>query len=388
MQMTPELSMMIQAAEVCIDRFIPFVIYSLPGKEEVEFFASLPNAEGLSPAPADPDADSFFISRFGADEPYMAGVKASMSINDILEWASANPDTRFEPPCEFPVRSSTLRSGWEKAFRSVRKRLRATKGKVVLSRHTALFSSRPLVPLALEYISLNPANFGYLCFTPETGVWYGSTPELLLETDGKGEFRTMALAGTRWDDSEPWDSKNIAEHAFVSSYITHRLAIAGLDVEVGDVTTLSTNGVEHLMTPIKARGNAEFPTLLSLLNPTPAVAGVPLDVAMAEIDLFETHQRRCYAGAVGLRLGGISRAFVNLRCAFAAPAVALKGSLPGWIHNVYAGGGLVADSDPKMEWEELNRKSLALLKVITDGDIYSSIEPHTVQLKYLKSHPF
>lgn len=367
----PRPDIIITAAEACLQRNIPFALYSLPGSGGLRFMASLPDDEGRADACIATPGDCFFISRFGADESYVAGVRADMDAPGVMEWISEHPRQVFEPARELPYRHSTVRAGWERAFAAMRGRLRRHGGKVVLSRHTAVFSTRPLVPLAVSYISLTPANFGYLCFTPETGVWYGSTPELLLESEEPGRYRTMALAGTRWDPSQPWDAKNLAEHATVVTYIEHCLVEAGLDVSVGQVTTLTTNGVEHLYTPIEARGDATFGSLLGRLNPTPAVAGTPLEVALSEIDMLETHQRRCYAGAVGVRTGGATRAFVNLRCGFAAPA---GDTIPGWIHNIYAGGGLMADSDPATEWEELDRKTRTLTGLIADGLTAPSLE--------------
>lgn len=365
---------MITAAEACLQHNIPFALFSLPGSDELRFMASLPDSEGRSAAHMRTPGDCFFISRFGADEPYMAGVRADMDAHAVLRWIETHPQQSFEAASELPYRHSTVRVGWERAFTAMRGRLRRHGGKVVLSRHTAIFSSRPLVSLAVRYIALTTANFGYLCFTPETGVWYGSTPELLLESDGNGVFRTMALAGTRWDPAVQWDIKNLAEHATVVSYIQYCLVEAGLEVNVGEITSVTTNGVEHLCTPIEARGDVSFDDLLDRLNPTPAVAGIPLELALSEIDMFETHQRRCYAGAVGVRTGGTTRAFVNLRCAFAAPAVAVNGTLPGWIHNIYAGGGLMADSEAPTEWEELDRKSRTLTGLIADGLTAPDIE--------------
>ena len=373
--MTDQQSLERLAAEICLSRNIPFVIYSLPGGTATRFYASLPDAEGCSRVSADDSGDCFFISRFGADEPYVAGVRCDMSAQDLIDYITANPDTVYVDTGEMPYKTSTVRASWNMAFRTMRERLRHEGGKVVLSRHTALFSSRSLLPLALEYMSLNPDNFGYICFTPENGVWYGSTPELLLATgDGAGEYSTMALAGTRWSDDGPCDEKNIAEHETVVGYIASVLEDAGLEVARGTRHGVVTNGVEHLCTPLTARGDVPFGELLQRLNPTPAVAGVPLDKALGEIDLLESHQRRCYAGAVGVTEGGRSMAFVNLRCAFAAPAVNCNGRLEGWIHNVYAGGGIMPDSDEETEWSELEHKSRTLIRLI-DGDMW---DPETV----------
>ncbi|MDE6171424.1 MAG: chorismate-binding protein, partial [Duncaniella sp.] len=91
-------------------------------------------------------------------------------------------------------------------------------------------------------------------------------------------------------------------------------------------------------------------------------AGMPLEIAIAEIDTFESHRRRCYAGVVGARIDGDFHAFVNLRCAFAAHADFQKSH--GWLYNLYAGGGLMPDSEEEAEWNETVAKTVILSTII------------------------
>ncbi|MCM1163017.1 MAG: chorismate-binding protein [Muribaculaceae bacterium] len=365
--MTPEeLNEIKEAAALSLRYNIPFAVYSLPGEAALHFMAceSMMVADGV-----DIDAgECFFISRFGADEPCMAGVKPQFSARDIISLGRFD-DTFGEESKELPYRMSTVKASWIRALKQVQKRLKKIGGKVVLSTHTTVYSTCPIVEVAIDYITRNILNFGYFCYTPQTGLWYGSTPELLLENKvGSNEFRTMALAGTRWSESGPWDSKNLAEHALVREFIACHLRSLYDTVEVGETETIYTNGVQHLMTPIAATGSCEFTKTLLELNPTPAVAGIPREIAMAEIDVFESHQRRCYAGVVGVNNGTVKAAYVNLRCAFAAPAVETATNRPVWVHNVYAGGGIMPDSDPETEWNELERKCHVLISVIQEHE--------------------
>ncbi len=56
--------------------------------------------------------------------------------------------------------------------------------------------------------------------------------------------------------------------------------------------------------------------------------------------------------------------FVNLRCAFIAPAT-LDGR-DGWVYNIYAGGGLMPHSTLDEEWDETSRKMQALCNCLYD----------------------
>lgn len=62
----------------------------------------------------------------------------------------------------------------------------------------------------------------YLCHTPASGTWLGSTPEILLSGHGK-EWHTVALAGTMPMQNEvmptDWDKKNREEQGYVADYI-------------------------------------------------------------------------------------------------------------------------------------------------------------------------
>lgn len=356
-----------EGVEECLRRNIPFVLYALPGMVECRFMASLPDSAGESPVSPDSSAgDCFLISRYASDEPYVSGVNSVMDEGRLIDLIASKPDLCYPATTELPSLSSTHRISYGEAFRAMTGRLKKYGGKVVLSRHEAIFSSRDIVDVAGDYFSQSPGTFRYLSFTPETGVWLGATPEVLLETSADNEIRTMALAGTKpaGDQSGDWDEKNTLEHRVVVDFITDILASHGLEVDRADTIDLRAGAVTHLCTPITARGEIHSPmTIVNDLNPTPAVAGWPRDMAMAEIDALETHLRRCYSGIVGVRHNGELRIFVNLRCAFVA-----RGSLygtPGWIYNLYAGGGLMADSDVEQEWDETDRK-LSVLRSCLD----------------------
>ena len=328
-----------EAVNECLRHNIPFVIYALPGEDTVRFMASLPDSDGESPACMDASrGDCFFISRFASDEPYMAGVTAAMDEAAVIDWVAANPDTRFDCCEERPYPTSTRRVSYDEAFHVMTRRLRKDGGKVVLSRHKSVFSSASLTAVAEEYFTTAPGAFRYMSFTPETGIWLGATPELLLETTpGSDELHTMALAGTLPEgDSAEWDSKNLIEHQVVVKFITDILSSHGLEVTADAPTELQSGAVTHLCTHITARGPVKSAgAIINDLNPTPAVAGWPRPVAIAEIDALETHQRRCYSGIVGVKTDRGLRVFVNLRCAFIAPA-SLDGR-KGWVYNIYAG---------------------------------------------------
>lgn len=353
---------------------LPFVLFSLPGEDRVTFYVSIAEPPGYSPAFADDDTDCFFINFFDNDEAYTAGVPFRYTAKDVMEMF--HPTWWSQTPPEINPRvSATHRASYHEAFSHIIPRLKAEGGKVVLSRHRTIYASRHLTDIVEEYFNLTDTTFRYLCFTPETGVWLGSTPELLLESDRDSrEVRTMALAGTRPAEvTGPWDEKNIYEQSLVTEFIAETLKKEGLDVTVGKLSELRFINICHLCTEITARGDIDVPSLLSELSPTPAVAGYPREQALEDISRYESHRRLCYGGYVGVRLKGNYKAYVNLRCCFMAPAI-LNMKYVGWLCNLYAGGGIVAGSNEEDEWEETNAKTEALAKILFDGNDESEFE--------------
>lgn len=378
----------IAAAEICLDYNIPFVLFALPGEEHFRFFASLPDSNGESHAfdGNSGDDDTFFINFFDNDEPYTAGVSRQYDADGILEYISANPARAPYPSSLIhPAITSTHRVSYNNAFAHVKPRLKNHGGKVVLSQHQTVVSNRPLMQVVVEYFSQTCSTFRYLSFTPETGIWFGSTPELLLQSVEEGDgIVTMSLAGTKTaDDSTPWDEKNLEEHHLVTLFIEKSLENMGLQVEVDALSELTFCNLKHLCNVITAKGAPDISRVLSELSPTPAVAGFPREVALTEIDTLETHCRRCYAGYVGVRIDGNYHAFVNLRCAFVAPITYGESfeSTSAYIYNLYSGGGIVAASECEEEWQEALSKISLLKEIIISGDNseISDINPKLVR---------
>jgi salicylate biosynthesis isochorismate synthase/menaquinone-specific isochorismate synthase len=115
--------------------------------------------------------------------------------------------------------------------------------------------------------------------------------------------------------------------------------------------------IQHLAIPIRAQLAAPLDTveLAGLLHPTPAVGGEPGPVAERLIPALEGLDRGWYAGTVGwVDSSGDGEFCVALRCAL----------LRGRHAHLYAGGGIVRDSDPAAELAETEVKFGALLPLL------------------------
>lgn len=257
-------------------------------------------------------------------------------------------------------RHSTTRAEYDMAMDQILEHLQNHGGKVVLSRTLAdMNSSVDWVNVAERYFTLHDEAFRYLYFTPRYGCWLGASPEQLLIVNGS-DFSTMALAGTRelTDSVKPWSGKNIAEQAIVRNYIVDRLYDLGLAPHCGPTETITTGNIQHLCTIVRGSIESSDPAeILRALNPTPALAGYPLPLALEQIAMNERHPRRCYGGYVAVATKSSMESYVNLRC--------VNFDDKGWC--MYVGGGIMPDSDVDEEWNETEAKALILKKLIEDS---------------------
>lgn len=244
--------------------------------------------------------------------------------------------------------------------------------KIVLARCSHERLREGVTPLELfqKACERYPRMFVTLVSTRRSGLWLMATPEILLEGSGR-KWRTIALAGTMdipSQQEEPdWSTKNIQEQRYVATYITECLEqfllgeAASEDLmhdieEDGPYTTQAAN-VLHLRSDFNFTlpEEARIGNLLRRLHPTPAVCGLPKEQTFDFIRRNESAPRRYYSGFTGpLNLNGDTHLFVSLRCM----QIAADG------YRLYAGGGLLRDSDEEQEWRETESKLEAMKRLI------------------------
>jgi isochorismate synthase len=114
----------------------------------------------------------------------------------------------------------------------------------------------------------------------------------------------------------------------------------------------------HLSTEV--RGRLRDPAVCALqlataLHPTPAVCGTPTDVAMSTIRELEGFDRGFYAGLVGWSdVTGDGEWVVTIRC----------GEVEDRRIRMFAGAGIVADSDAEDELRETTAKLRTVLAAL------------------------
>lgn len=248
--------------------------------------------------------------------------------------------------------------------------------KVVLARAVRLVAEEAIDPHAVcaALIDASPSADGYLVDLSPAGPRYtgrvlvGSSPELLVRRRGD-LVECLPLAGSAPRAADPAADqaagralrasvKDIAEHAFVVESLAAALAPLCRDLEIPDRPSLtSTREMWHLSTRIRGRVADPRTTALDLAlaaHPTPAVCGTPTEEARRVIAGIEG-DRGFYAGAVGWAdSGGDGDWMVTIRC------VEIDADRSG--ATAWAGGGLVAGSDPDDEVAETAAKLRTVLR--------------------------
>lgn len=344
---------------------MPFVMYSLPGSEEVSLLVDDNSSEIMSPR-------CFTVVDWHGREYSILDRKYISHSYSNLNFGNAGKNDG-EVYCA-TSRNLPLTTSWEeysKGINHVLELLRGNHGKVVISRCVSMAGCNinldVIASAVCDMFKAYTPTFRAVYFTPATGAWCVCSPELLLKVDkSTGDFNTIALAGTRPkkdishnNDGMGWDDKNLREHRFVVDHITSQLSKIAAAVNVAPAETLTTGSIQHLLTRINGTLTIDGANMddmigrtLSLLHPTPAICGYPVAWAREVIGQVEAHDRECYGGYFSLEDDNAYIAHVNLRC-FAFDAHHCR---------FFGGGGILADSDPRKEWDEASSKINATAK--------------------------
>jgi menaquinone-specific isochorismate synthase len=148
--------------------------------------------------------------------------------------------------------------------------------------------------------------------------------------------------------------KNAHEHQLVADAIREQLAPLASSVRTGERSVRRLATVQHLFTPITATLSSDqhVLSLVEALHPTPAVGGLPPERALETIRDTEPFDRGWYAAPVGwFDAAGNGSFAVALRSAVVRETTA----------TLFAGVGIVADSDPDREWDEVQLKYRPIL---------------------------
>ncbi len=199
-------------------------------------------------------------------------------------------------------------------------------------------------------------------------LFFGATPERLIEIkNGKAYSACVAGSIRRGKSAQEdralgeellGDRKNREEHQHVVSMISNIFHKYCSEVLIPKAPKLmKIRDIQHLYTSVEGtlgKENDIF-SFVQALHPTPALGGVPTDVALEIIRQEEGMDRGYYAGPIGWTDASGNGEF----------AVAIRSALlMSDRAYLYAGGGIVADSVPELEYDETWVKFRPVLRAL------------------------
>ncbi len=309
------------------------------------------------------------VSRYGPDaDPEDVGDDLESARAAVAEYPAMQPSG--ESPGIAATRLTTPREEWSRQVRSATDRIDAGDlRKVVLAQALEAELEGPIeIPDVLERLRRTyPDCHRFLIEPTGTASFFGAPPERLVSLSGR-RVETEALAGSvaRGDTPEAdhelmasltGSEKTQHEQGVVVDTIREQLAPLG-EVHVADQTVRKLATIQHLRTPIRADldGEEHVLSIVEALHPTPAVGGLPPERAWETIRETETFERGWYAAPVGwFDADGDGEFAVAIRSAVANDETV----------TLFAGNGIVADSDPGEEWEEVQLKYRPILDALS-----------------------
>ena len=291
----------------------------------------------------------------------------------LLETGAAAAAAAVQAPSARNLSVTPVRNpmAWTAAVGTAAARLRAGAAEKVVLAREVIARGDGVVSAAMVVRALRaayPSCFTYLVTGADGTAFAGASPELLIRRSGDRAWSQPMAGSVARGATDPEDdrlarqleesAKDAVEHRVVSNFVVGALRPFAATVTARPPEVVRFTNIQHLATKVYGELNpppADALQLAAALHPTPAVGGWPREAAERLIDELEGMERGWYAGAVGWIDGrGDGEFAVALRCGLLWEDGA----------RLYAGVGVMPDSDPARELEETELKFKALLTAL------------------------
>ncbi|MFF2449181.1 isochorismate synthase MenF [Neobacillus sp. NPDC058068] len=259
---------------------------------------------------------------------------------------------------------------WKESVDGVVKELtNGTLKKVVLARELRLiFDGQIEAENVLDRLFSQQQESFIFAFESNGDCFIGASPERLVKKQGNEIFSTCLAGSISRGETEQedrllgekllTDQKNLIEHQYVVEMIKEALEESCHEMILPDKPQLmKIRDIQHLYTPVigKCHKDTSLMLLVERLHPTPALGGLPKDAAVEKIRQVEVLDRGFYAAPLGWadyrRNGEFA---VSIR----------SGLLQGEEASLFAGCGVVADSEAESEYLETSLKFTPMLRAL------------------------
>jgi menaquinone-specific isochorismate synthase len=304
--------------------------------------------------------DKSWITWIGSEQQPILNSSPDFVQNAQLQWSNhSDSETKSE-------------SEWKEKVSIAVGRIKAgSLAKVVLARDLTFRSEKDIDPrpILLKLASEYPTTWTYC-----VDGFVGATPELLLRLS-RGMLTSRVLAGTiskTGDDSKDLalaaslarSSKDLAEHEYAVRSVADAIEPFCTSINVPDSPfVLHLANVMHLATDVtgaiaETLAHVDAFTILEQLHPSAAVCGTPRPAAAELISEIEGMSRGRYAGPIGwIDAAGDGELGIALR----------GGEIKGNIIRIFAGCGIVEESDPEVELAETKAKFAPMRSALLDS---------------------
>ncbi|QCJ43836.1 isochorismate synthase [Bacillus sp. S3] len=293
--------------------------------------------------------------------------KISEERNQLLQSLKRNHEVKCAALLETKEISSEK---WKQAVDGVVKELiNGPLKKVVLARELRLvFHDQVEADTVLEHLYTQQPGSYIFAFESNGDCFIGASPERLVKKQGSEVYSTCLAGSISRGSNEAEDrilgqtllndQKNLIEHGFVVEMIKEALEESCEEIILPDQPQLMKNrDIQHLYTPVigKCHQDASLLLLVERLHPTPALGGLPKKAAVEKIREVEELDRGFYGAPLGWVDYKQNGEFaVSIRC----------GLLQGDEASLFAGCGVVADSNSESEYLETGLKFTPMLRAL------------------------
>ena len=257
------------------------------------------------------------------------------------EYKPSEVVTRFDKP---------KKADWEYLFERIHQKFEDESfKKVVPARKVTVDMSEKLNVVDFFKKVIKDANYNYLIRTSEHSAFMGSSPERLLLFENN-QFYTEAVAGTRPLEQAHElleNEKEIYEHNLVVEDIIEKLKPFSDKINSEKTAVVDAKNLAHLKTKITATPQTtNVFNVIDSLHPTSAVCGMPKRESINFLRETESFDRGLFASPFGV----FNRKFMDISVAIRCCHIE-KSRV-----ELFSGVGVVPQSDPEKEWDELEHK--------------------------------
>lgn len=272
-----------------------------------------------------------------------------------------------------PMTESVKDPEMERKIIEARERIRNGEAlQVVISREFGPFSLDP-VEMVRSFLKMDRSLYVYYFRFKEFEI-FGSSPENLISRDGD-ELMIEPIAGTRKVSTDETENEAIAGDLLSDpkELLEHRMLVDLARNDLGKISEYGSVHVErsmeirrfssvmHIVSQVRSRLRKGFENseIINAVFPAGTVSGAPKDRAIRIINDLETSPRGPYAGCLGL--------IDDQRMDMALAIRTIYGNGNGYF--VRSGAGIVKDSDPEREVDEIRMKSYSAVGGKLNEDI-------------------